>query len=222
MNKGTLKQALDVRYSELAEQSCCLSCGDAVGYAAVKPGEVCVDLGSGRGQDVLKMAEAAGRGGMAYGIDISAGMLKHARETAAEREIVNAVFMESELESLPLASASVDVVISNCTINHARDKRQVYREIARILRPAGRIVISDIYALDEIPPEYAADPAAVAECWAGAVLRDEYFEILAGAGFKTLTIYKESEPYTKGKARVVSITFMAEKESKEVSYENFG
>jgi len=199
-------EAVRNRYDALSQEACCLSCGGAVGHAAAKPGEVCVDLGSGQGRDVLRMAEAVGKGGHVYGIDASDGMLERARSTAERLGVRNATFLKADLACLPLDSGSVNLVISNCTINHASDKQAVWNEIFRILAPGGRFVVSDIFAAREVPPAYAADPAAVAECWAGAVTREEYFRQLTAAGFHHVDVLEESEPYAKGKIDVVSMT----------------
>ncbi len=206
MEENTVKTAINVRYSNLAESSCCLSCGGALAYADPRPGEMCADLGSGRGQDVLRMAESVGPAGFAYGIDISDGMLRKARRNAEKLGVKNAEFMQSELEVIPLRDESIDVLISNCTLNHAEDKQAVWNEIYRVLKPGGRFVVSDIYASDTVPEKYAKDPAAVAECWAGSVTKDEYMKTLEQAGFREITILEESDPYEKGEIEVSSFT----------------
>jgi ubiquinone/menaquinone biosynthesis C-methylase UbiE len=180
--------------------------------AAVKPGEVCVDLGSGRGTDVIRMADIAGPKGFAYGIDVSDGMIDKARSTAGKFGITNVSFIKSELEEIGLDDGIADVVISNCTINHAADKRRVWKEIARILKNGGRFVVSDIYSTMEIPEEFRNDPQAVAECWAGAVTRDEYLAAVIDAGFSKIRILEESKPYPKGSIEVVSWTITASKQ----------
>ena len=204
---------INIRYSELAESECCLSCGGAINYAEPKTGEVCVDLGSGRGTDVLRMAEEVGETGFVYGIDISDGMVDKARRNAEKFGVTNVGFVQSELEKLELPDKIADLVISNCTLNHASDKLAVWNEIHRILKKGGRFVISDIYATKPIPEEYRNDPVAVAECWAGAVTRDEYMLHLEKAGFTSFEIIEESKPYPKGKAEVASFTIAGKKES---------
>jgi len=204
-------KAIDTRYSELAGSECCLSCGGAINYAKPKVGETCVDLGSGRGNDVLRMAENVGDTGFAYGIDIAEGMLEKARKNADKFGVKNVKFVRSELEKIDLPNNTADLVISNCTINHATDKQAVWNEIYRILKKEGRFVVSDIYATTPIADEYGNDPQAVAECWAGAITRSEYFQILESAGFTSLTILEESKPYEKGKAEVVSFTIAGKK-----------
>ena len=201
------------RYSELAESECCLSCGGAINYAEPKTGEVCVDLGSGRGTDVLRMAESVGATGFVYGIDISDGMLDKARRNAEKFGVTNVSFICSELEKLELPDKMADLVISNCTLNHAADKQSVWNEIYRILKKGGRFVISDIYATTAIADEYRNDPVAVAECWAGSVTRSEYMQQLEKAGFASIEIIEESAPYAKGNAEVASFTIAGKKDS---------
>lgn len=201
-------QPINLRYSGLSETKCCLSCGGAVNYAKPKIGEVCVDLGSGRGNDVIRMAEEVGDSGHAFGIDISDGMIDKARKTIEKLDVKNASIIKAQLEELPLENTTVDLVISNCTINHSDDKQTVWNEVYRILKKGGRFVVSDIYATKEIPSEYKNDPEAVAECWAGAVTKDEYMQMLEKAGFEGVEILEESAPYEKGKADVCSFTIL--------------
>lgn len=211
---------INSRYSELAESDCCLSCGGAINYAEPKIGEVCVDLGSGRGTDVLRMAESVGKIGYVYGIDISDGMLEKARRNAEKFGVTNVSFIRSELEKLELPDKVADLVISNCTLNHAADKQAVWDEIFRILKKGGRFVISDIYATAPIAEEYRNDPAAVAECWAGSVTRAEYMQHLEKAGFASVEILEESAPYAKGNAEVCSFTIAGKKVAGNCSCNN--
>lgn len=199
------------RYSELAETGCCLSCGGAINYSDPRNGETCVDLGSGRGTDVLRLADMVGEDGFVYGIDISEGMLKKASSTAERLGVKNVKFIKSSLEKIDLNDNTADLVISNCTINHSCDKEAVWNEIYRILRRGGRFVVSDIYSTEKVPDEYSNDPVAVAECWAGAVTREEYLLQLEKAGFEKIKIIEESEPYAKGKIKVSSWTLSGKK-----------
>ena len=198
--------AINIRYGELASSQCCLSCGGALNYALPKTGEVCVDLGSGRGTDVLRMADQVGETGFVYGIDISEGMLEKARQNASKLEVRNVKFLHNTLDMIELADKTVDLVISNCTINHASNKDAVWGEVYRILKKGGRFVVSDIYATSPISEEYRNDPVAIAECWAGSVTREEYLETLNRIGFTGIEIIEESKPYPKGEAEVASIT----------------
>jgi ubiquinone/menaquinone biosynthesis C-methylase UbiE len=200
-------EAINQRYTLLStDESCCLSCGGAVHHADARLGEVCVDLGSGKGNDVMRLAEEVGPEGKVYGIDLSDGMVAKAKANLAKFDIRNAEILQAELEQLPLEDGSTDLVISNCTINHAADKQAVWNEIFRILRRGGRFVVSDIYATAPIPEEYRNDPEAVAECWAGSVTKSEYLQMLLKAGFKEIRILEESKPYAKGRAEVCSFT----------------
>jgi len=201
-----MTQSINQRYSALAESSCCLSCGGAAGHCEPKPGQTCVDLGSGRGTDVLRLAAEVGPTGVVYGIDVADGMLEKARRSAEKVGVKNARFIRSELESLALPDQTADWLISNCTLNHARDKQQVWREIFCVFCKGGHFVVSDIYAVDDIPDEYRNDPDAVAECWAGAIGRDEYLRFIEEAGLTGVRILEESAPYEKGKTRVASFT----------------
>jgi arsenite methyltransferase len=201
----------------LAATDCCLSCGGAINYAEAQPNEVCVDLGSGRGTDAIRLAEAVGKDGFVFGIDISDGMIQKAFKTAENLGVTNVDFIKSPLEKIKLKENLADLVISNCTINHASDKQSVWNEIFRILKKGGRFVISDIYSTSPVPDEYKNDPEAIAECWAGSVTREEYLKQLENAGFKTINILEESAPYEKGKIKVSSWTIAGKKPSGKCS-----
>lgn len=207
-------QAISKRYDVLSDQECCLSCGGAINYADIKPGFRCADLGSGKGYDVLKMATMAGEEGFAWGVDVSESMMETARENARKLNLKNTAFVKSELESINLPDNSLDVVLSNCTINHSLDQGKVWKEIFRILKPGGTFVVSDIYASEEVPDKYRNDPEAVAECWAGAETKEKYYANLQNAGFGKVEILEESVPYEKGKIKVSSFTIKGQKSLK--------
>ena len=202
---------IDKRYSSLAESTCCLSCGGALNHSGANPGEVCVDLGSGRGTDVIRLAEIVGKEGFVYGIDVSEGMIKKAKDTANRLSVQNVEFQQGTLENITLDSEIADLVISNCTINHSGNKLAVWKEIFRILKRGGRFVVSDIYSINPVPEEYKNDPVAIAECWAGSVTRNEYLGHLQQAGFVPIRIIEESAPYEKGKTTIVSWTITGTK-----------
>jgi ubiquinone/menaquinone biosynthesis C-methylase UbiE len=203
--------AINDRYTKLAEETCCLSCGEAINFSEPQPEEICVDLGCGRGNDVIRMAQAVGVKGLAYGLDISDGMIEKAQKNATKLGISNVQFIKSELESLKLPSRIADLLISNCTINHASDKTAVWNEIYRVLKKGGRFVVSDIYSIVDVPEEFKNDPVAVSECWAGAIRKDEYLRILNDAGFSDIQILEESQPYSKGQIEVSSFTIYGKK-----------
>ncbi len=208
---------INIRYSDLAETDCCLSCGGAADRGKAQQGEVCVDLGSGRGTDAIRMAQEVGNSGFVYGIDLSDGMIAKAEKTAKKLGISNVKFFQHELETLPIKNNFVDLIISNCVLNHVDNKLKVWAEIHRILKNGGRFVISDIYSEQTVPEEYKNDPEAVAECWAGASTKQDYLDTIKLAGFDNFEILEESKPYEKGKIKVSSFTITGKKATQKCS-----
>jgi SAM-dependent methyltransferase len=166
-----------------AEANMGLSCGNPTATANLREGEIVVDLGSGGGLDVLLAARKVGPTGRAIGIDMTQEMIDLARRNAAKSGLGNIEFHLSTIDKLPLPDASVDCVISNCVINLAPDKPAVFREIARVLKPGGRLAVSDIALKRELPPEIGSDVMAYVGCIAGAVMIEDYRRILVDAGF---------------------------------------
>jgi SAM-dependent methyltransferase len=205
IDSSLLKTAVTARYDGLASSCCTLSCGGALDRAAPQPGEVLVDLGCGRGADVIRAAGRVGARGAAVGVDLSDEMLGRARASVPPF-LANVRFVKSDLAPLALEDALADVVVSNCTINHAPDKAAVYREIYRVLKPGGRFVVSDVIAEETLPEAVRADPAAWAACYGGAITEDEYTAAIRAAGFDTVEILERSDPYDKGGVQVRSIT----------------
>ncbi len=160
-----------------------LGCGNPLAIANLHAGEVVLDLGAGGGLDCFLAARAVGASGRVIGVDMSADMVALARGNAAKQGVTNVDFRLGEIEHLPVADASVDVVISNCVINLSPDKPAVFREIARVLKPGGRIAISDVVATKPLSPELAADVAAYCGCIAGAAHVDDLVAILRASGF---------------------------------------
>ncbi len=204
-------EAVKIRYSKLADDACCLSCGGALEKSSASPGEVCIDLGSGRGTDVLRLAGIVGSEGFVYGVDVTPGMIRKGKSAAEKLGIDNAEFLQSELTEIPLESETADLVISNCVINHVSRKDLVWQEIFRLLKTGGRFVVSDIYSVNPVSDQYSSDPEAIAECWAGAVTKNEYLAGVRQAGFKDVVILEESKPYKKGEIEVCSITLSGNK-----------
>jgi arsenite methyltransferase len=159
-----------------------LGCGVPTAVAELRPGETVLDLGSGAGADVLISARRVGPTGRAIGLDMTDEMLALARRHATEAGVANTEFVKGYIEAIPLPDESVDVVISNCVINLAADKRAVIREAARVLKPGGRFAVSDVIADPEIDPAARADLAACTGCIAGALNEDEFRAALAAAG----------------------------------------
>jgi arsenite methyltransferase len=172
----------------LAATVASLGCGNPTAVAELHEGEVVLDLGSGGGIDVLLSARRVGPSGKAYGVDMTDEMLELARRNAAEAGMENVEFLKGTIEELPLSDASVDVVISNCVINLAADKRPVLREAARVLRPGGRFAVSDIVAGEDMDQATRSDLAAWTGCIAGALTRAEFEAGLAAAGFDQIEI----------------------------------
>ena len=165
-----------------------LSCGNPTATANLRPGEVVVDLGSGGGLDVFLAAKKVGPGGRAIGIDMTPEMLERARANAIRQGLGNVEFHESTIDKLPLPDASVDCVISNCVINLAPDKDAVFREVARVLKPGGRLAVSDIALKKPLPADLAEDLFAYVGCIAGAIPIGEYVESLKAAGFSEVEV----------------------------------
>ncbi len=209
--RNQVSDAVSKRYDSLSKEPCCLSCGGAVTHADVNSGEACVDLGCGKGMDVIRMAIRAGISGSAIGIDISEGMLETAKQNAERAGVSNAVFIYSPLEQINLPEACADVVISNCTINHSLSQGSVWQEIFRILKPGGRFVVSDIYAIEKVADTYRNNPAYISECWEGAETRQAYMKNIAQAGFIRTEVLEESKPYEKGLIKVASFTVKGNK-----------
>jgi len=141
-------------------------------------------------------------------------MLETSRKNAEKLGITHVSFIKSDLEKIAIPGGVADLVISNCTVNHAADKQKVWNEVYRILKSGGRFVVSDVYAVSPVPGEYRNDPVAVSECWAGAVTLEEYLNSLIEAGFTGINILEESKPYAKGKIEVASFTVFGRKEKK--------
>ncbi len=165
-----------------------LGCGNPTAVAALLPGETVLDLGSGGGIDVLLSARRVGETGFVYGLDMTDEMLALARNNAAEAGVANVEFVKGYIEDIPLPDASVDVVISNCVINLSTDKPAVIAEIARVLKPGGRVGISDVIADDSLSPEERAERGSWVGCIAGALSHSEYRELLASVGLIDITI----------------------------------
>ncbi len=174
-----------------------------------------VDLGSGAGLDVLRAARAVGPHGHAVGVDLTQEMVALARRNAAALGAANARFVVGELEALPLPDGFADVVVSNCVVNLVPDKAQAFREAHRVLRPGGRLVVSDVVAHRAVPPGVREDPQAWSACVAGAVSLPEYFRLLAEAGFHAAEVLEESQVECGGPWRVSlrSVTLRARKPS---------
>ncbi|MBA3717054.1 MAG: methyltransferase domain-containing protein [Actinobacteria bacterium] len=196
-----LREEVRRHYAEAATTGCCggescgddapagsLGCGNPLAVAELHEGETVLDLGSGGGLEVIQSAKRVGPGGVAFGLDMTDEMLELAQRNAAEAGIRNAIFLRGLMEDIPLPTASVDVVISNCVVNLSTDKPAVLREIARVLKPGGRIGISDIVAEDRLSPEERVERGSYVGCIAGALSTTEFADGLEQAGFSDVTV----------------------------------
>jgi SAM-dependent methyltransferase len=168
-----------------------LGCGNPLGHAAVKRGEVVLDLGSGAGIDVFLASQEVGPEGRAIGVDMTPAMLSRARRNAVDGGYTNVEFRLGEIENLPVADGSVDLIISNCVINLSPSKTRVFAEALRALRPGGRMVVSDLVLTRPLPDAVRKSAEAYVGCIAGAMLRDDYLAEMRAAGFANVEVIEE-------------------------------
>ena len=205
---STVAEAFGYTTEELtsipAEANMGLSCGNPTATAQLKPGEVVVDLGSGGGLDIFLAAQKVGPSGRAIGIDMTPEMIERARANAKSAGYTNIEFYHSTIDKIPLPDSSVDCVISNCVINLAPDKPAVFREIFRILKPGGRVAVSDIALKGNLPKEIAPSIAAYIGCIAGAIKIEDYRTGLLKAGFQYVEVVdsgKDLNAYSKAESK---------------------
>ncbi len=190
-------------------------CGNPTTIASLKEGETVLDLGSGAGLDAFLSAQKVGPSGRVIGVDMTRDMIEMARLNAQKGDFKNVEFRHGEIEALPLNDSSVDVVISNCVINLSPDKARVFKEAFRVLKPGGRIMVSDIVLIKELPDEVKNSPEAYAACVSGAVLKEAYLSLVRSAGFDDICIAKET-PYDAGgsSGHIQSVSVSAVKKGK--------
>ncbi len=173
-----------------------LGCGNPVGLASLDDGDTVLDLGSGAGFDCFIAAQAVGEEGTVIGVDMTTEMVDRARSAIDEHNISNVEFRLGEIEQLPVADASVDVIISNCVVNLSPDKPQVFAEAFRVLRPGGRLAIADVVSMVPLPPSVRGDPTSLAACIAGASTVSELESMLVEAGFTEITVEPQRDSET--------------------------
>jgi arsenite methyltransferase len=169
-----------------------LGCGNPTALASLKEGETVLDLGSGAGFDSFLAAQKVGQKGKVIGVDMTPEMIEKARENASKEDYRNVEFRVGEIENLPLDDNTADAVISNCVINLSPDKARVFREAFRVLKPGGRLMISDIVLLKELPDHVKDSIQAYIGCLSGAVMKDEYITLIQRAGFQDVKILGEA------------------------------
>jgi ubiquinone/menaquinone biosynthesis C-methylase UbiE len=169
-----------------------LGCGNPVALASLRTGETVLDLGSGAGFDCFLAASRVGKNGRVIGVDMTPEMIDRARENAGKGKYQNVEFRLGEIENLPVADGVVDVVISNCVINLSPDKKRVFEEVFRVLRPGGRLMVSDIVLLRALPRSIERSVQAYVGCVSGAEMKDKYLELIKEAGFEEIKVIEEN------------------------------
>ena len=170
-----------------------LGCGNPIALASLKKGEIVLDLGSGAGFDCFLAADKVGPEGKVIGVDMTPEMLEKARENAQKDNINNIEFRLGEIENLPVADGVIDIIISNCVINLSTDKGKVFSEAFRVLKPGGRIMVSDIVLTRELPDIIRENVSAYVGCIAGAVIKEDYLKAIGKAGFTDIKILEETD-----------------------------
>ncbi|MCW4016602.1 MAG: arsenite methyltransferase [Candidatus Bathyarchaeota archaeon] len=194
-----------------------LGCGNPVALASLKEGETVLDLGSGGGMDAFLASKKVGPQGKVIGVDMTSEMVQKARATALEHGYTNVEFRLGEIEALPIEDETVDVIISNCVVNLAPDKLKVFKEAYRVLKPNGRLMVSDLVTHGTLPADVKSSFDAWSSCIAGALEKDDYLNKIATAGFKNIKIVSQ-KPYTidlskELRGKIVSIQVEAHKSS---------
>jgi SAM-dependent methyltransferase len=169
-----------------------LGCGNPLAFGRIKEGDIVLDLGSGAGIDAILAAKKVGPKGKVIGVDMTAEMIKRSEENAKKQGIKNAEFLLGEIENLPLKDNSVDTIITNCVINLTPDKAKTFSEAYRVLKPGGRIYLSDIVLLEELTEEQRNNKELISGCVAGALLRDDYLNKINSAGFDVKVLYENT------------------------------
>lgn len=169
-----------------------LGCGNPVAIASLQEGDIVLDLGSGAGFDAFLAAKKVGKAGRVIGVDMTPEMVEKARVNAQKGKYANVEFRLGEIETLPVEDSSVDVIISNCVINLSPDKKNVFKEAFRVLKPEGRLMVSDLVLVKELPPDTKESVEAYVGCIAGAIKKDEYLKFIKLAGFRDVTVISQT------------------------------
>jgi SAM-dependent methyltransferase len=188
-----------------------LGCGNPTALAGLKPGEVVLDIGSGGGMDAMLAARQVGPTGQVIGVDMTPAMLERARRAAQKAGLPQIEFRQGQAESLPVEDSSVDAILSNCVINLCEDKGLVFREAYRVLKPGGRLEISDMVTSGPLPTEMVADPSAWPGCVTGALPEQEYLDLVSQAGFKDVHLLRSASGGNMAGVRVYSLELSASK-----------
>ena len=193
-----------------------LGCGNPVAFSKIKEGDTVLDLGSGAGIDCFLAAKKVGEKGKVIGIDMTKEMIERAESNARKRGYKNIEFILGDVEKLPLKDDSIDIIITNCVINLTSDKAKTFKEAYRVLRPGGRIYLSDIVLLEELPEEQRNNKDLLAGCVAGALLREDYLNKIQEAGF-TVNILRENKEISKDQYGGVALESLTVEAIKQIS-----
>lgn len=205
---ASINERIQVRYAEESTVNCSLSCGNNLDYMKLTVGERVLDLGCGTGSETMQAASLVGDQGEVVGLDLTSEMLEIARQKVRTKGIRNACFINGSIEQLPFDDNSFDAIMSNCVINHAPDKKQVYREIFRVLKSGGRFVVSDAVSKEELPDHIKDDPDQWAACFGGAITEESYLQSIKEAGFININVVSRRE-YLKNGYDFASLTIYA-------------
>lgn len=212
-NQNTQRQTKQIGYSQEeisqapAGANLGLGCGNPVAIASLRKGEIVLDLGSGAGFDAFLASKKVGSKGKVIGVDMTPKMVEKAKENATKGGFANVEFREGDIESLPVDNDSVNVVISNCVINLAPNKRKVFTEIYRVLKPGGRLMVADTMLLKPLPVKLRGDEKLLTGCVGGAMLKSSYLDLLRKSGFSNIIIHQKKQGFLKGYS--LSVTYSA-------------
>ena len=197
-----------------------LGCGNPTSISSIKDGETVLDLGLGAGFDCFLASEKAGKNGRVIGVDMTPEMIDAARKNRLKGKYENVEFRLGEIENLPVQNDDVDLIISNCVINLSPDKQRVFQEAFRVLKPGGRIMVSDIVLQGDLPDEVRNSAAAYAGCISGAIQESEYLEIIETAGFTDVKVVESTQQVSIGKESDLKLGVMSNKSSTETVADN--
>jgi arsenite methyltransferase len=200
------KDKIIIRYSEETENRS-MGCANLEPFFEIKKGDIILDLGCGNGNQALKLSEIVGENGFIYGLDITKAMIEKAK---SKNVMENIEFYLGDIHNLPFEDGMINIVLSNCVINHSSDKKKVFSEIYRILKNGGHFLIGDVMSVEKLPEEISSNRNCIAECWGGAIPKKDYFEIIKNVGFRNV---KEmaSRQYMKNDFLLESIIIKGEK-----------
>ncbi|HBN07321.1 MAG TPA: ubiquinone biosynthesis protein UbiE [Cyanobacteria bacterium UBA8530] len=196
-----MKEKITERYSKETE-SFSLGCANLSPFLAIREGDHLLELGCGSGKQAARLAALVGPKGIIVGLDLTSAMIERARIENVDERLT---FVEGDIHRLPFDEDSFDLVSSNCVINHSRDKKLVFAEILRVLRPGGHFLIGDVMAVERLPEEVSSDPTAIADCYGGAIPKEEYLEIIRALGFLRIE-QLDSRIYPKAGFLLESVT----------------